>query len=179
MEINLLWMISSCLCFYLIWKIQGFYIPQRYWLTFMGFLGLVMAYSMRLSLSVAITQMVPPPIITALNLTKSNGETETICPYDDINYKLEHLDYQNIFDMLYSVNETPNFLYFMCFQTHFQWLAIICNPIIWFLFLNEYNLLLLLSGCHRNGYQWNIFQSNQHLDFFFTFCTKREREIAG
>lgn len=82
--------------------IQGFYIPQRYWLTFMGFLGLVMAYSMRLSLSVAITQMVPPPIVNASNLIKANGEMETICPYTDQNYYNEHFDPHYIFDSLYS-----------------------------------------------------------------------------
>lgn len=81
----------------------GFYVPQRYLLTFMGFMGLVMAYSMRLSLSVAITQMVPPPIINMANLTTSNGEIEIICPYVDENYIHEHFDYQAIFDQLYSV----------------------------------------------------------------------------
>lgn len=69
----------------------------------MGFLGLVMAYSMRLSLSVAITQMVPPPIFITANLTKANGELETICPFTDENYIHEHLDPQSIFDKLYSV----------------------------------------------------------------------------
>lgn len=63
-----------------------------------------MAYSMRLSLSVAITQMVPPPIVSMANLTKSNGEMEIICPYTDQNYIHEHFDIQAIFDSLYSVN---------------------------------------------------------------------------
>lgn len=71
----------------------------------MGFLGLVMAYSLRLSLSVALTQMVPPPVYnTNMNLTTANGETEIICPFIDENYIHEHLDYMAIFDALYSVN---------------------------------------------------------------------------
>lgn len=81
----------------------GFYIPQRYWLTLMGFLGLVMAYSLRLSLSVAITQMVPPPLFNTVNLTNANGEMEIICPFNDSNYIHEHFDYVAIFDSLYSV----------------------------------------------------------------------------
>lgn len=72
--------------------------PQRYVLTLMGFIGLVMAYAMRLSLSVAITQMVPPPIILA-NLSQYN---HLICPYNDDNYIEEHYDYQAILDSLYS-----------------------------------------------------------------------------
>lgn len=84
-------------------KQLAFYIPQRYWLTFMGFLGLVMAYSLRLSLSVAITQMVPPPIFNTANLTNANGEMEIICPFNDSNYIHEHFDYVAIFDSLYSV----------------------------------------------------------------------------
>lgn len=83
---------------------SGCYISQRYLLTFMGFLGLVMAYSMRLSLSVAITQMVPPPIFASINLTTINGEPPIICPFQDENYNHEHFDYQAIFDSLYSVN---------------------------------------------------------------------------
>lgn len=89
--------------FSMITKFTGFYVPQRYLLTFMGFMGLVMAYSMRLSLSVAITQMVPPPIVNMANLTTTNGEIEIICPYSDENYIHEHFDYQAIFDQLYSV----------------------------------------------------------------------------
>lgn len=68
-------------------------------LTLMTFLGLVMAYAMRLSLSVAITQMVPPPIIST-NLTSTIDEP--ICPYTDENYIHEHYDYQSIFDSLYN-----------------------------------------------------------------------------
>lgn len=83
--------------------LPGFYVSQRYLLTFMGFLGLVMAYSMRLSLSVAITQMVPPPIFNMANLTTINGEAPIICPFQDENYIHEHFDYQAIFDTLYSV----------------------------------------------------------------------------
>lgn len=89
--------------FFFSFGIKGFYIPQRYVLTFMGFLGLVMAYSMRLSLSVAITQMVPPPILNMANLTTANGDSYTICPFSDENYINEHFDYQAIFDQLYSV----------------------------------------------------------------------------
>lgn len=58
---------------------------------------------MRLSLSVAITQMVPPPILNMANLTTPNGDTYTICPFADENYIQEHFDYQAIFDQLYSV----------------------------------------------------------------------------
>lgn len=81
----------------------GFYLPQRYILTFMGFMGLAMAYMMRLSLSVAITQMVPPPIVHTANLTTSTGEIEVICPYADENYYSEHFNMTAIFDQLYSV----------------------------------------------------------------------------
>lgn len=83
---------------------SGCYISQRYLLTFMGFLGLVMAYSMRLSLSVAITQMVPPPIFASINLTTINGEPPIICPFQDENYIHEHFDIKAIYDSLYSVN---------------------------------------------------------------------------
>ncbi|XP_055314259.1 putative inorganic phosphate cotransporter isoform X2 [Sitodiplosis mosellana] len=79
-----------------------FYVPQRYVLTFMGFMGLAMAYMMRLSLSVAITQMVPPPIVQLTNLTTSTGEMEIICPYADENYYSEHFNMTAIFDRLYS-----------------------------------------------------------------------------
>lgn len=102
---RLIWMLNSdrqllhCIWYFL----PGFYVPQRYLLTFMGFLGLVMAYSMRLSLSVAITQMVPPPIFNMANLTTVNGEAPIICPFQDENYIHEHFDYQAIFDTLYSV----------------------------------------------------------------------------
>lgn len=37
-----------------------FLIPQRYVLGLMGFLAVVNAYTMRISLSIAITEMVPP-----------------------------------------------------------------------------------------------------------------------
>lgn len=73
--------------------------PQRYFLTLMGFIGLVMSYSMRLSLSVAITQMVPPLIMLA-NLSSTNDQP--ICPYNDDNYNEENYDYQAILDALYS-----------------------------------------------------------------------------
>lgn len=76
--------------------------PQRYLLTLMGFFGLVMAYSMRLSLSVAITRMVPPPILNMANLTSLSEQPITICPYDDVNYNQEHYDYHAIFDSLYN-----------------------------------------------------------------------------
>ncbi|XP_031630362.1 putative inorganic phosphate cotransporter [Contarinia nasturtii] len=79
-----------------------FYVPQRYLLTFMGFMGLVMAYCMRLSLSVAITQMVPPPIVNMTNLLTKDGQSEIICPYTDENYVHEHLDEREIFYQLYS-----------------------------------------------------------------------------
>lgn len=76
---------------------------QRYLLTLMGFLGLVMAYSMRLSLSVAITQMVPPPLpINLTTLTAKDAQPLTICPYNDENYIHEHFDAQAIFDSLYN-----------------------------------------------------------------------------
>lgn len=90
-------------CIWFFFLLAGFYVSQRYLLTFMGFLGLVMAYSMRLSLSVAITQMVPPPIFNMTNLTTINGEAPIICPFQDENYIHEHFDYQAIFDTLYSV----------------------------------------------------------------------------
>lgn len=62
--------------------ITGFFLPQRYVLTLMGFCAFVVGYAMRLSLSVTITQMVQAPIY--LNLTdKSN---EPICPFEDYNY---------------------------------------------------------------------------------------------
>lgn len=64
----------------------------------MGFLGLVMAYSMRLSLSVAITQMVPPLVLTTTNLT-----TEKICPFTDENYIYENLDLKTMEKQIYSV----------------------------------------------------------------------------
>lgn len=71
----------------------------------MGFFGLVMAYSMRLSLSVAITQMVPPPIWNTANITEIY-EKPLICPYEDQSWIKEHYDYQAIFDSLYnSVSE--------------------------------------------------------------------------
>lgn len=89
-----------------------FYIPQRYWLTFMGFFGLVMAYSLRLSLSVAITQMVPPPIFSTANLTNAHGEMEIVCPFNDSNYIHEHFDYVAIFDSLYSVKKKFNQFYY-------------------------------------------------------------------
>lgn len=73
--------------------------PQRYVLTLMGFLGLVCGYAMNLVLSVAITQMVPPPLIIA-NLTTSVDEP--ICPYIDYNYNEDHFDYEAILDMLYN-----------------------------------------------------------------------------
>lgn len=57
---------------------------------------------MRLSLSVVITQMVAPQTRT-VNLTKANGELETICPYNDENYIHEHVDLPLMFDQLYSV----------------------------------------------------------------------------
>lgn len=66
-------------------------------------MGLAMAYMMRLSLSVAITQMVPPPIVHTTNLTTSTGEIEIICPYADENYYSEHFNMTAIFDQLYSV----------------------------------------------------------------------------
>lgn len=77
----------------------GFLLPQRYVLTLMGFIGVVVAYAMRLSLSVAITQMVPPPIMHA-NLSSSIDQP--ICPYNDDNYNDEHYDYQAMLDKLYS-----------------------------------------------------------------------------
>lgn len=80
----------------------------------MGFLGLVMAYSLRLSLSVAITQMVPPPIFNSANLTNANGEMEIICPFNDSNYIHEHFDYVAIFDSLYSVMNFNQFYYCYC-----------------------------------------------------------------
>lgn len=78
--------------------------PQRYVLTLMGFLGLVCAYAMNLVLSVAITQMVPPPIIVA-NLTGTNDGP--ICPYIDYNYNEEHFDYEAILDSLYNSVRGP------------------------------------------------------------------------
>lgn len=39
----------------------GFLIPQRYVLTIMGFLALVNAYTMRIAITFAITQMVVEP----------------------------------------------------------------------------------------------------------------------
>lgn len=83
----------------ILFSFAGFFMPQRYVLTLMGFIGLVMAYSMRLSLSVAITQMVPPPIMLA-NLSSTNDQP--ICPYNDDNYNEEHYDVQAILDSLYS-----------------------------------------------------------------------------
>lgn len=99
-------LLLECTLYIFIWifiLIKGFYIPQRYVLTFMGFLGLVMAYSMRLSLSVAITQMVPPPILNMANLTTANGDAHIVCPYVDENYIQEHFDYPAMFDQYYSV----------------------------------------------------------------------------
>lgn len=62
--------------------IPGSIIPQRYILTLMGFFALVNGYTMRLSLSVAITQMVESPIY--LNLTDATDEP--ICSFDDYSY---------------------------------------------------------------------------------------------
>lgn len=83
----------------------------------MGFLGLVMAYSLRLSLSVAITQMVPPPIFSTANLTNAHGEIEIVCPFNDSNYIHEHFDYVAIFDSLYSVKKSNfyQFYYYYCY----------------------------------------------------------------
>lgn len=80
-------------------KYTGFCIPQRYVLVLMGFFGIVCAYTMNLSMSVAITQMVPPPIILA-NLTSTVDIP--ICPYIDYNYNEDHYDYEAILDSLYN-----------------------------------------------------------------------------
>ncbi|XP_015838380.2 putative inorganic phosphate cotransporter [Tribolium castaneum] len=53
-----------------------FIIPQRYIMGIMGFLAIVNAYTMRVSLSVAITEMVLPP-----NTTQANNPDS--CPSDD------------------------------------------------------------------------------------------------
>lgn len=76
--------------------------PQRYVLTLMGFLGLVMAYSMRLSLSVAITQMVLPPIMDVGNLTLAGDQPIVVCPVLDENYYKEHFDEKAIYDSHYN-----------------------------------------------------------------------------
>ena len=65
-----------------------FIIPQRYVLTFMCFFGLVNAYTMRLSLSFAITQMVVHP--TTPNVT--NSTNDLVCPFNDVTYNIRHLD---------------------------------------------------------------------------------------
>lgn len=54
----------------------GIIIPQRVLLSIMGFLALVNAYTMRITLSVAITQMVVKPVI--------NESMEGICIPDDL-----------------------------------------------------------------------------------------------
>lgn len=43
-----------------IFFVAGFFIPQRYILGIMGFFAIVNAYTMRVSLSLAITEMVIP-----------------------------------------------------------------------------------------------------------------------
>lgn len=74
---------------------KGCPMPQRYLLTLMGFFGLVVAYSMRLSLSVAITQMVPPPLFNSENIST------TVCLSKDINYQREH-EPKAVFESLYN-----------------------------------------------------------------------------
>lgn len=91
---------------------------QRYVLTLMGFFGLVMAYSMRLSLSVAITQMVTPPILDMANLTAASDQPITVCPVLDENYYKEHYDQMAINESHYNPVNTPplNFIPFLLFS---------------------------------------------------------------
>lgn len=67
----------------------------------MGFFGLVNSYTIRLSLSVAITQMVAPPIKYK---NDQNDETmiEIICPYTDERFIEEHRNYTAVFNSLYN-----------------------------------------------------------------------------
>lgn len=97
-----------------------------------------MAYSLRLSLSVAITQMVPPPIFNSVNLTNVNGELEIICPFNDSNYIHEHFDYGAIFDSLYSV------IIFNQFQSVIIVIAYCLLPIA--LCVQYFNIASLASG---------------------------------
>lgn len=92
----------SVACTFVTLGVIGCPMPQRYVLTLMGFFGLVMAYSMRLSLSVAITQMVVPPITNVTNLTLAGDQPITICPVLDENYYNEHMDRQAIMDSHYN-----------------------------------------------------------------------------
>ncbi|XP_060522418.1 putative inorganic phosphate cotransporter isoform X2 [Cylas formicarius] len=60
------------------WKLtlsKMFLIPQRYVLGVMGFLAIINSYTMRVSISVAITEMVPPK--------NSSSHKSDICSYSD------------------------------------------------------------------------------------------------
>jgi MFS transporter, ACS family, solute carrier family 17 (sodium-dependent inorganic phosphate cotransporter), other len=60
------------------YRFVGFFIPQRVVLSIMGFLAIVNAYTMRICLSVAITEMVRKQ-----NSTGDDGVKGDTCPVPD------------------------------------------------------------------------------------------------
>lgn len=68
--------------FSLLHKLKGLHIPQRWIIAVMGFLAFFNAYTLRICLSMAITQMVKP-----LNNTEEHSIDETCPDYSDHHLK--------------------------------------------------------------------------------------------